>query len=209
MNVDSGELVCRCVGSDASVDVSGLSLRDEIRSSRGVGEGMQAAGSVDSDASGLSFSPIGALGSAVDVITGADGSDGSELCHPSNCPPARVSLLTSLRDRASVASRLQGEQRAEGPGATRMRRGLQEAQKDGRRVSAGSRIWGRSSTKLVSGGDENQNAKPGFAVLNAQTRFSGEKVVKSSLVPSPSNREVSEIMGVSDQGQVSKLMMAQ
>ena len=33
MNVDSGELVCRCVSTDASLDVSGLSLRDEIRSS--------------------------------------------------------------------------------------------------------------------------------------------------------------------------------
>lgn len=32
-----------------------------------------------------------------------------------NCPPARVSLLTSPTDRASVASRLQGEKRAEGP----------------------------------------------------------------------------------------------
>jgi hypothetical protein len=37
---------------------------------------------------------------------------------PSNCPPARVSLLTSPRDRASEASRSQGEKRAEGPGAS-------------------------------------------------------------------------------------------
>jgi hypothetical protein len=160
MSGSSPEFTIRCVRlADASLDVSGLSLRDEIRSSRGVGEGMQAAGSADSDASGLSFSRVGALGSAVDVITGADGGYGSGFCHPSNCPPARVSLLTSPRDRASKASRLRCEQRAEGPGATRMRRGLQTAQKDGRRGSAGPRIWGRSSTKLVCGGSWKMSKK--------------------------------------------------
>jgi len=74
--------------------------------------------------------------------------------------------------------------------------------KDGRRASAGR-------TKLVLGGDENRNAKEGLCFLSASATYVPSPSVKSSLVPSPSNREVSEIMGVSDQGQVSKLMMAQ
>jgi hypothetical protein len=79
--------------------------------------------------------------------------------------------------------------------------------KDGRRVSAGPQIWGRSSTKLVCGGDENRNAKPGFAILNGPTRFSGE-TVNSSICVGPNNRQVSNAAGVADQGQISKVMMA-
>jgi hypothetical protein len=55
----------------------------------------------------------------------------------------------------------------------------------------------------------NGNAKEGLCFLSASATYVPSPSVKSSLVPSPSNREVSEIMGVSDQGQVSKLMMAQ
>jgi hypothetical protein len=48
--------------------------------------------------------------------------------HLSSCPPARVSLLMSPRDRASEASRSHGEQRAEGPRASGRERSP-EAQK--------------------------------------------------------------------------------
>jgi len=59
---------------------------------------------------------------------------------------------------------------------------------------------------LVSGGDENRNAKPGFAVLNGHTQFFGEEV-NSSICAGPSNREVSEVAVVKDQGQISKMMI--
>jgi hypothetical protein len=214
--VSSRESEDRCVsGVDGSLDLSDVSLSGEYRRSGGGGEGMQARQTQGMGAlHGCSRLTVGALGSSVSCVVGADADCRTGVSHPSNCPPGRDRrglVLEEWSERSESFIRAgQSPKGLERRGCGAVSRNPKKpCLKDGRRVSAGRTILGSKTYRFCSQGKRSGrgNATAGLWFLLASATHVPSSCVKCSLVPGLNNREVSDVAGVNDQGQISKLMM--